>query len=75
MLGLTILITVTVVGGSQERAVAQSSDDTTMLLFDLSGSMNQREADGRTRLATAQTAMIDAIGGVAPGSMNIPSFL
>lgn len=70
LVGLTLFASVTV-AGSQEPASAQAELDTTMLLFDLSGSMGQIEPDGRTRLAVAQQSMIQAIGGIAPGSRNI----
>jgi len=70
-LGLALFASVTLVAGSQQPASAQTDLDTTMLLFDLSGSMGSLEPDGRTRLAVAQQAMIDAIGGLEPGSRNI----
>lgn len=71
LVGLTMLTSVTILAGSQRTAAAQTDLDTTMLLFDLSGSMDDIEPDGRTRLAVAQQAMISAIGGVEPGSQNI----
>lgn len=71
LIGLTILASVTITGVSQETASAQSDGDTTMLLFDLSGSMDRTAPDGRTRLENAQSAMIQAIGALTPGSTNI----
>lgn len=71
LLGMTLFTSVTILAGSQRTAQAQDELNTTMMLFDLSGSMGEIEPDGRTRLATAQQAMIEAIGGVAPGSQNI----
>lgn len=71
LLGLSLFMSATVLAGSQQDASAQADLDTTMLLFDLSGSMGELEPDGRTRLAVAQKAMVDALGGLAPGSKNI----
>jgi len=71
VLGFSLVASVAVVVGPAKSASAQSDVDTTMLLFDLSGSMARLEADGRTRLQTAQDAMISAIGGLESGSKNI----
>lgn len=71
VLGLTLFLSVTILAGSQRTAQAQQENNTTMMLFDLSGSMGEIEPDGRTRLAVAQQAMIQAIGGVEPGSQDI----
>ena len=48
-----------------KAAEAQSSNDTTMLLFDLSGSMRG------TRLESAKSAVIDALSNVGPRPIDV----
>lgn len=80
-LGLALCATLTVAVPPSEPAAAQSDLDTTMLLFDLSGSMELPTSEGQTRLAVAQEQLLAhtfadewwaVLGG---GSLDGPAWL
>jgi len=70
---LTMVAAATLLLGSQPAQAQSSSQDSVMIVLDVSGSMNRSSGTepGQSRLDVAKEALSSAVGGLQPGSIDL----